>query len=116
MQSPPDLEGLPAKAMRRQFFAALWGGLRVVWPVLSGLMAVMVVLGVVVALVEHWPLGNGVYFAFVSGLTIGYGDLVPKQPLSRLLAVLIGLDGVLLVGLVVAVAVQALEAALGRSP
>jgi hypothetical protein len=116
MKSLPDHQGLSAKAMRREFFVALWDGLHVVWPVLSGLLAIMVLLGIVVALVEHWPLGNGVYFAFVTGLTIGYGDLVPKQPLSRLLAVLIGLDGVLVVGLVVAVAVQALEGALQRNP
>ncbi|MEN9784009.1 MAG: hypothetical protein RJA24_1352, partial [Pseudomonadota bacterium] len=22
-----------------------------------------------------WPIGDGIYFAFISGLTIGYGDL-----------------------------------------
>ena len=52
---------------------------------------------------------DGIYFSFVSGLTIGYGDLVPKQPLSRVLAIGIGLTGVLLVGLIVAIGVNALE-------
>jgi hypothetical protein len=53
--------------------------------------------------------GESIYFAFVSGLTIGYGDLAPKEPLSRILAIVIGFTGILLTGLVAAVAVRALE-------
>lgn len=99
------------RELRRVFFAELGNGVRVVWPILSGLLGVMVVLGVVTGLIEHWSLLDGIYFAFVSGLTIGYGDLVPKGPLTRVLAICIGLTGVLLVGLIVAVAVRALESA-----
>ncbi len=100
-------------ALRRRFLSGLAHGLAVVWPVLSGLLGLMAVLGILVALVEGWPLTDGVYFAFVSGLTIGYGDLVPKAPLARVLAVSIGLTGILLAGLVAAVGVQALQAAVG---
>jgi len=63
---------------------------------------------------EGWTLLDAVYFAFVSGLTIGYGDLVPKQPLSRVLAIGIGLTGVLMVGLIVAIAVRALDSVTTR--
>jgi Ion channel len=98
--------------LRRRFLAELWTRLGVVWPILSFLLSVMAALGVAVALVEGWPLGDGLYFAFVSGLTIGYGDLVPKAPLARVLAVSLGLTGILLAGLVAAVGVQALQAAL----
>lgn len=98
--------------MRRRFASGLWAGLRVSWPVLSALLALMLLLGVCVALVEGWPLGDGVYFAFVSGLTIGYGDLVPKGQLARVLAILLGLIGIVFTGLVVAVAVQAVQSAL----
>jgi hypothetical protein len=92
--------------------AELWSGLKVVSPVLTGLLTLMAGIGVVVALVEGWPLLDGVYFAFVSGLTIGYGDLVPKMPLARVLAIALGLTGVLLAGLVVAIGVNALQTAL----
>ena len=80
---------------------------------LSGLLGLMAVLGLIVAILESWPLTDGLYFAFVTGLTIGYGDLVPKAPLARVLAISIGLTGILLAGLVVAVGAQALQAALG---
>jgi hypothetical protein len=100
--------------LRKLFFAELWNGLKVVWPILSGLLGLMVALGIVIGWREGWTLFDGVYFAFVSGLTIGYGDLVPKQSLSRVLAIGIGLTGVLMVGLIVAVAVGALESVTTR--
>ncbi|MFO1363112.1 MAG: potassium channel family protein [Burkholderiales bacterium] len=99
------------RAMRRSFLAHFWAALRVVWPILSALLVVMVGLGVVVGRIEHWPLRDSLYFTFVSGLTIGYGDLVPKTLLARALAVAIGITGVLLSGLIAAVGVQALLAA-----
>jgi hypothetical protein len=102
-----------AHPLRIAFLQGFWVGIKVVWPILSALLATMAALGVVVALLEGWRLGDGLYFAFVSGLTIGYGDLVPKGPLARMLAVTIGFTGILLTGLVAAVGVQALQAALG---
>ena len=99
---------------RKLFFAELWNGLKVVWPIVSVLLGLMVALGIVIGLREGWSLLDSVYFAFVSGLTIGYGDLVPKQPLSRILAIGIGLTGVLMVGLIVAIAVGALESVTTR--
>lgn len=102
------------RELRRLFFAELLNGMKVVWPILSGLVGIMVVAGVVIGLLEGWTLLDGVYFAFVSGLTIGYGDFVPTRPLSRVLAIGIGLTGVLLVGLIVAIGVRALERASKR--
>jgi hypothetical protein len=92
----------------------LWASLRVVWPILSVLLLVMVGLGVVVGVIEDWPLRDSLYFTFISGLTIGYGDLVPKSLLARTLAIGIGVTGVLLTGLITAVGVQALLEAMRR--
>ena len=96
--------------MRRSFASGLFVGLRVVWPILSVLLGTIVALGVIVGLVEGWSLQESIYFAFVSGLTIGYGDLAPKTLLTRTLAVLIGVCGVLFTALLAAVAVKALPA------
>ena len=82
-----------------------------VWPIVTGLLLLMALAGVAIGCVEGWPLAESIYFAFVSGLTIGYGDLAPTQPLSRVLAILVGFTGILLTGLVAAVGVRALERA-----
>lgn len=100
------------RALRRSFAAGLLTGLRVVWPILSVLLGLIVALGLVIGRIEGWSVHESIYFAFVSGLTIGYGDLAPKLLLTRLLAILIGICGVLLAALVAAIAVKALTAAI----
>jgi len=110
MPSPNERLVKP-RELRRRFYAELMSGVKMAWPILFGLLGIIVALGIVIGWREGWTLLDAVYFAFVSGLTIGYGDLVPKQPLSRVLAIVIGLTGVLLVGLIVAIGVRALERA-----
>lgn len=88
-------------------------GLQVVWPILSALLGLIVALGFAVGLLEGWSVQESIYFSFVTGLTIGYGDLAPKTLLTRTLAILIGVCGILLTALVAAVAVKALTAARG---
>ena len=107
---------MDARVMRRQFLAGLRTGLKVVWPILSGLLVLIVGLGVIVGIREGWSWTDSVYFAFVSGLTIGYGDLAPKTPLSRMLAIFIGICGVLFTSLVAAVAVKALTDMTQKEP
>ena len=102
---------MDSRTLRRNFVAGLLTGLRVVWPILSVLLGLIIGLGVVVGLVEGWSVHESIYFAFVSGLTIGYGDLAPKFLLTRVLAILIGVCGVLVTALVAAIAVKALTAA-----
>lgn len=99
------------RMLRRNFLSGLLRGFRVVWPILSALLGLIVALGLVVGLREGWSVQESIYFAFVTGLTIGYGDLAPKFLLTRVLAVLIGLCGVLLTALVAAIAVEALSEA-----
>lgn len=76
----------------------------------------MVVLGLFIAKIEDWGLFDGIYFAFVTGLTVGYGDLVPKHGLSRILAIAIGFHGVMLTALFAAITVRALQSAMQDSP
>ena len=101
------------RSMRREFAAGLFFGLRVVWPILSALLAGIVGLGLLVGFIEGWSVSDSIYFAFVSGLTIGYGDLAPKTFVARVLAIMIGIAGVLFTALVAAVAVKALIAVRG---
>lgn len=98
------------RRLRRTFAAGLLSGLRVVWPILSALLGLVVALGLVVGALEGWSIQDSIYFAFVSGLTIGYGDLAPKLLATRALAIAIGACGVLFTALVAAIAVKALTA------
>jgi hypothetical protein len=96
------------RALRKDFLTGLYAELRVVWPILSVLLGLMIALGLVIGLREGWSVQDSIYFAFVSGLTIGYGDLAPSFLLTRVLAILIGVCGVLLTALLAAIAVRAL--------
>jgi len=96
------------RALRRTFVEGLSRWLAVVWPILSGLLATIVVLGVIAGLYEGWSLQESVYFSFITGLTIGYGDFAPKTLFGRVLSVFIGGCGFLVTALVAAVAVKAL--------
>jgi len=77
--------------------------------VFTGLLVLQALLGTVVGLIEGWGVGPGVYFAFITGLTVGYGDLVPTSSLTRTLSVVIGFCGIALTGLVAALAVRAFQ-------
>ncbi len=83
------------------------------WPVLSIILVFQVVLGLMIGALEGWPLGDAVYFTFVTGLTVGYGDIVPRQGLARALAVVIGISGLFLSGVIAGVAVYATHRAIG---
>jgi hypothetical protein len=103
-----------AKALRAAFLRGVLRALRVTWPILSALLTLMASLGAVVGLLEDWGMGSGIYFAFVTGLTIGYGDLAPSMLITRVLAMAIGFLGIILTGVVAAVAVAALQSETGR--
>ena len=104
-------EDVDPRALRRIFVVGMFFGLRVVWPILSALIGLIVVLGLIVGMLEGWSVHESIYFSFVTGLTIGYGDFAPKTLLTRTLAILIGACGILVTALIAAVAVKALTAA-----
>lgn len=99
------------KKIRRYFYRALLSGIGFVWPIVSLLIGAMIGIGLLIAHLEGWRPFDGVYFAFVTGLTVGYGDLVPKLHLTRLLAIAISFTGIMLTALFAAVTVRALEIA-----
>jgi hypothetical protein len=78
-------------------------------PVIGFLVLMIASLGIAVAYVEGWTIGEGIYFAFVTALTIGYGDVTAKRTLGRVIAIFIGFTGLIFSGVIVAVAVQSLR-------
>jgi voltage-gated potassium channel len=87
------------------FFHAIWH----VRAVILVLIALIMAGAAAVTFVEKMPFADTLYFAFVTGLTIGYGDIVMQTPVGRLVALLIGLIGILFTGLLVAVLVHAVR-------
>ena len=100
---------LTGAQLRRRFRTALWTELKILWPIVSALLLIQFIFGIVAGIIEQWSLGESIYFTFITGLTIGYGDFVPKHFISRVAAVVIGIVGVVLMGLIAAIAVRALD-------
>ena len=99
---------IESRQQRRSFMRGLYAGIRVVWPILSALLALIVGLGLLTGMFEGWSLQESAYFSFVTGLTIGYGDFAPKTLVRSVLSVCIGLCGLLMTALLAAIAVRAL--------
>src|SRR5262249_45401795 len=72
------------KTVRGRLLIALGPAAHVTWPVVSTILAIQAASGVLLGFVEGWSVGDALYFTFVTGLTIGYGDIVPRQALGEL--------------------------------
>lgn len=75
-------------------------------PLLLIFITLIVVLGQVVARLEQWPAFDGFYWACITATTVGYGDIKPTRKLSRLIAILIVMLGILFTGIVLAAAIN----------
>ena len=84
--------------MYSAFLGRMFELLRIASPVFVLLLLVITSLGIAVAFVEGWTIGEGIYFAFVTALTIGYGDLTAKRTLGRIIAIFIGFSGIVFTG------------------
>lgn len=73
------------------------------------LQGLIVLGGFAIAVFDQRPLGETMYLAFITSLTIGYGDLTPETAISKFIAVCIGFLGIIFTGLVVAASLRALE-------
>jgi len=72
------------------------------------MMSIFVVaLGLIVGRIESWTKFDSLYWAFITALTIGYGDIKPTKKRSRVLSVLLGTLGIMLTGILVAITVEA---------
>jgi uncharacterized membrane protein len=77
--------------------------------IIFALLGWLVVHAAAIAYFEQIPFADALYFSFVTGLTIGYGDISPVTSAGRVFAVLTGFVGILMTGLIAAIAVYALR-------
>lgn len=75
-------------------------------PILLFLIVIIVSTGFYVSRKESWPVVDGLYWAFITATTVGYGDIRPALNSSKVLAVLIALTGMIFTGIIVALAIH----------
>jgi len=94
----------------KQFCFGLW----LMLPLLLSLVVGIILLGQSVGRREGWSPFDSFYWSFITGTTVGYGDVRPVKRRSKIIAIVIAFMGLTLSGIVIAVAVQAATLALGR--
>ncbi len=80
-------------------------------PVVAFLIGLIVLLGLRTARIEEWPRSRGIYCAFITATTVGYGVVHPTKPRTRVLAIITAFIGLILTGIIVALAFQSLQLA-----
>jgi hypothetical protein len=99
------------------FLHYVYRSIKFVGPIFWSLLMLMVIIGQVIGLREGWTIGDSFYFTFITGFTIGYGDITPKYPLTKVLAIFLAGVGFLFTGILVAIAVESLRYTItGKSP
>ncbi len=88
------------------FFKLFWYGLQLATPILVSISLIIIILGQIVGARESWSKFDSLYWSFITATTVGYGDMRPTAPLSKVLAVLIALMGLIFTGIMVALAVH----------
>ncbi len=73
------------------------------------LLIIILIGAVVISKSEGIDIGNSIYFAFITGLTVGYGDIIPITFIGKLFSILIALTGMLFLGLLIAISARALN-------
>jgi voltage-gated potassium channel len=74
-------------------------------PLITFLCVLIVGLGLVVGHFEGWTRFNAIYWAFITALTVGYGDFHPLLKKTKVIAVLIVFLGYMMTGVMVSVTV-----------
>lgn len=94
------------------FVKLFFYGLSLAAPLLF-LVLLIVILGQIVGTRESWTKFDALYWSFTTATTVGYGDMRPTAPLSKVVSILIAFAGVIFTGIMVALALAlAVQAAI----
>jgi hypothetical protein len=82
--------------------------LRSFYPIWGGIAILISFMGILIGqLEEDLSVGEALYFAWVTGTTVGYGDLTPTTGSTRVLAIIVAILGIVLTGIIVTMAIEA---------
>lgn len=93
------------------FIHKLFWNIYLALPPLAFLTVILIVLGLIAGCKEKWSVFDSIYWAFITALTVGYGDIKPSYKLTKVLAMITALLGIMLFGIVVAITVNTFDLA-----
>jgi len=97
-----------------EFLRLFLRGLYFISPLLLLLLLIIVLIGQIVGRHEAWSKFDALYWAFITAITVGYGDFHPRKRLSKGLSILTALVGVIFTGIIVAVALHAAQTSFAK--
>jgi voltage-gated potassium channel len=99
----------------KDFLIIFWYMLIHLLPIWGFLSVAITLFGVLLAKLEGLPVGTGIYFAWITATTVGYGDIAPREGVSRLLCVLLAITGIINTGIILSIALNASRQAMERN-
>lgn len=97
----------------KAFFHHFFQGVHLVRHILAGLGVILLAVALVIWWAEESSLGNALYLTLITGLTVGYGDISPVTLVGRCASVIAAMIGIILTGIYVAIATNAVSRSLG---
>lgn len=88
------------------FLYKFFWGIVLSFPTLLLLSLIIVLLSLIVGKHEHWNKFDSIYWAFITALTVGYGDFKPTKRSSKIMSLIISFIGIMLFGIIVAITVN----------
>ena len=89
--------------------------LRAFFPIWGGLAILISLVGVWMARLEGLDISDGLYFAWITATTVGYGDISPTSGLSQFVAIFDALLGITLTGIIVSIALSAAKLSIQKN-
>jgi uncharacterized membrane protein YhaH (DUF805 family) len=82
-----------------------------VWKLLLLLLILFVIAVIIIRLCDNKSCGEALHLAFITFLTIGYGDIHPNTVLAKIVCIFLGFLGICFMGIIVAAIIKAFEKA-----
>ena len=96
------------------FLELFFWSLYLALPIIIFLSFIIVILGQLVGYLEKWSKFDSLYWSLITATTVGYGDFRPKTKVSKLVSSIIAVVGMILTGIIIAVALNTASIALER--
>ena len=106
--------GAPYEVHSR-FWQSVFHSVASLCPIWGGLAILISLVGVWMARLEGLDISDGLYFAWITATTVGYGDISPTRGLSQFAAIFDALLGITLTGIIVSIALSAAKLSIQKN-